>query len=105
MKPTKRDWKIFRDMLPELRERYLAERNQTFITLLKSDERTPTEQFWDTLEAMKKEAKILQDCLNGYTKSNMDMRILLMLRHGLMKEEDLDGFSEELREWVRKVRQ
>jgi hypothetical protein len=54
---------------------------------------------------MKKEAKILQDCLNGYSKSRMDIHILLMLRHGLMKEEDLDAFSEELREWVNKARQ
>lgn len=92
-------------MLPELRERYLAERNQTFITLLKSDERTPTEQFWDTLEAMKKEAKILQDCLNGYSKSSMDIHILLMLRYGLIKEENLDAFSDELREWIDKSRQ
>jgi len=57
MKPTKRDWKTFREMLADLRERYLAGRNQTFITLLNSDERTPTEQFWDTLDAKKKEAK------------------------------------------------
>ncbi|NBC05146.1 MAG: hypothetical protein GVY20_15795 [Bacteroidetes bacterium] len=47
----------------------------------------------------------MQDCLNGYMKSNMDMPILLMLRHGLMKEEDLDVFSEELREWVQRVRE
>ncbi|MDZ7720644.1 MAG: hypothetical protein U5K72_17640 [Balneolaceae bacterium] len=105
MKPTKRDWKTFCDMLPELRERYLAERNPTFIKLLNSDKRTPTEQFWDTLDAMKEEAKILRDCLDGYTKSNMDMHILMMLRHGLMKEEDLDSFSEELREWVHRVRE
>lgn len=105
MKPTKRDWKTFRDMLPELREHYLAERNKTFISMLNDEDRTPTEQFWDTLDAMKKEAKILQDCLDGYSKSDMDMHILLMLRHGLMNEEDLDGFSEELREWVDKVRE
>jgi hypothetical protein len=54
---------------------------------------------------MKKEAKILQDCLNGYSKSSMDTHILLMLRHGLMKEEDLDAFSDELREWVDRARQ
>jgi hypothetical protein len=35
----------------------------------------------------------------------MDTHILLMLRHGLMKEEDLDAFSEELREWVDRVRE
>jgi hypothetical protein len=105
MKPTKRDWKIFREMSPELRERYLAEQNQTLVTLLSDEKRTPTEQFWDTFDAMEKQGKILRDCLDGYSKSNMDMHILLMLRHGLMKEEDLEPFSDELRSWVNKVRQ
>lgn len=91
-------------MLPELRERYLAEQNPTFITILNDDNRTPTEQFWDTLNTMKKQAKILQDCLDGYSKSSMDIHILLMLRHGLMKEQDLNAFSNELREWANKVR-
>jgi hypothetical protein len=54
---------------------------------------------------MEKQGKILRDCLDGYSKSNMDMHILLMLRHGLMKEEDLEPFSDELRSWVNKVRQ
>jgi hypothetical protein len=34
----------------------------------------------------------------------MMMHVLLMLRYGLMKEEDLDVFSDELRDWVHQVR-
>jgi len=105
MEPTKRDWKTFREMLPDLRERYLAERNKALISILSDEEHTPTEQFWDTFNAMKKEDKILRDCLDGYSKSDMDMHILLMLRHGIMKDEDLEFFSDELRIWVDKVKQ
>ena len=105
MKPTKQDWKTFREMLPDLRERYLAERNKALISILSDEERTPTEQFWDTFEAMEKEGKILRDCLDGFSKSDMDMHILLMLRHGIMKDEDLEPFSDELRSWIDKVRQ
>ena len=104
MKPTKRDWKIFQEMLPDLRDRYLAEQNQTFMTILNSKERTPTEQFWDTYNAMKEQGKILRDCLDGFSKSKMDMHILLMLRYGIIKEEDLEVFGKELREWMEKVR-
>lgn len=104
MKPTKQDWKTFQASLPDFRERYLAERNKTFIAILNDDKRTPTEQFWDAYDAMKKQDKILRDCLDGYSKSDMDLHILLMLRHGLMKEDDLNAFSDELREWVHQIR-
>ncbi|WP_340105777.1 hypothetical protein [Rhodohalobacter sp. 8-1] len=71
---------------------------------MNDEKRTPTEQFWDAYDAMKKQDKILRDCLDGYSKSDMGMHILLLLGHGLMKEQDLDEFSDELREWVIKVR-
>ncbi len=100
MKISKTDWKTFQESLPELRERYLAEQNKTFIAILNDDKRTPTEQFWDTYEAMNKQGKILRDCLDGYSKSKMGMHILLMHRYGMMKNEDLEAYSEELRNWV-----
>jgi len=103
MKPTKQDWKIFQDSLPNFRERYLTERNKTFIAMLNDDKRTATEQYWDTYDAMKKEGKILRDCLDGISKSGMDIHILLMLRHGLMKEDDLNAFSDDFQDWVQHI--
>jgi protein-tyrosine phosphatase len=47
---------------------------------------------------MKKEKKILEDCLDGHSRSGMDISMLLMLRYGMLKEEDMKGFSEELQE-------
>jgi protein-tyrosine phosphatase len=105
METSEQDWKNFRDMIPHLRERYLAERNKTFSEILNNPDRTPTEQFWDTLEAMNKQKKILADCLDGHSRSNMDLSIMLMLSYGIMKEEDLEIFSEELQEWIRQGRQ
>ena len=70
MKPTKQDWKLFQESLPDYRERYLAEHNKAFIAILNDDKRTPTEQFWDAYDAMKNQGKILQDCLDGYSKSS-----------------------------------
>ena len=105
MKPSKREWKTFRETLPDLRERYLAKRNKALISILSNEERTATEQFWDTFDAMEKEGKILRDCLDGYSKSSMNMHILYKLRHGIMKDEDLEPLSNELRSWVDKVKQ
>ncbi len=98
MKPKESDWKQFRNMVVFLRERYLKEKNRDLVKTLTDSERTPTAQFWDTFEEMKKEKKILQDCLDGHSRSKMFLFMHLMLRNGMLKEEDLSGFSDELRE-------
>jgi hypothetical protein len=95
-KPKESDWKQFRSMGEFLRERYLKEKNQGLTKILTDTEKTPTTQFWDTFEEMKKEKKILEDCLDGHSRSQMYMSMLTMLRYGMLKEEDLKGFSQEL---------
>ena len=97
-KPKESDWKQFRSMVEFLRERYLKEKNQQLTQIITDTERTPTNQFWDTFEEMKKEKKILEECLDGHSRSRMYMSMLLMLRYGMLKEEDLNGFSEGLQE-------
>jgi len=92
------DWKQFRDSVDFLRERYLKEKNREFSDMLISQNGTPTEQFWDTLDRMKKEKRILQDCLDGHSRSKMYMSMVLMLKNGMLKEEDLKSYSEELQE-------
>lgn len=104
MEPPEQDWNTFQNMIPRLRERYLEERNKIFSEILNGPDRSPTEQFWDTLEAMNKQKKILEDCLDGHTKSNMDISIMLMLNFGIMKDEDLEVFSDEFQEWIHQGR-
>ena len=99
-KPKESDWKIFRKRVPEWRERYLSEKNKEIISVLTDKNKTPTEQFWDTKEKMKAEARILVDCLDGHSRSRMHFHLILMYRHGLIQDVDLTEFSEELREHI-----
>lgn len=94
----KEDWKRICEMLPMLRERYLAEQNARLAGLLAGPGKTETDRFWDTFEEMKSQSKILRDCLSGYSRSSMWMNMRLMLRIGMLKPEDLAAFSDELRE-------
>ncbi len=41
------DWKTFRSIVPELRERYLTEKNKEIVAIFMDEGRTPTERFWD----------------------------------------------------------
>lgn len=94
------DWKAFRDSLVDWRERYLATTTKDIAALLRENDATPTERFWQAKERMDKEAKILHDCLDGYSRSKMRMHLVLLYRHGLIDDADLERFSEELRDHV-----
>ncbi len=96
--PKESDWKRFRKLVPELRERYLKGKNHEILNLLTAPGKTPTEQFWDAFDKMKKERKILVDCLDGHSRSKMFMAMALMCRYGMLNEDDLAGFSNELQD-------
>jgi len=94
------DWRHFRRSVSEWRERYLQTVNEEINVLTTPGDRTPTEAFWDIKERVDAEAKILQACLDRHSRSNMSIHLIRMLRHGMIHEADLDGFSHELRDQV-----
>jgi len=102
-KPLESDWKTFRKRVPEWRERYLEEQNKRIAAMLVDGMKTPTERFWDTEKEMKTVGRILVDCLDGHSRSKMEMFLYLMVRHGMIGKEDLKEFSGELRERILRV--
>jgi hypothetical protein len=86
--------------VPALRERYLAERNATVRAILDDPKRTATERFWDVLEEMEKEAKILRSCLDDHSRSKMWLHLSLMRQARMLQREDLATFSVELQKQV-----
>ena len=94
------DWKMFRKRVPEWRERYLSMKNMEIIATLSDESRSPTEQFWEAKKKMDLEARVLTDCLDGHSRSDMDFYLVLMHRRGLIKDEDMEGFSATLQEEV-----
>lgn len=94
------DWQLFRERVPEWRERYLENVNDEIARLFTTEGETPTEIFWEAKERMDEEAQILVDCLDGHSRSNMQMHLVLMHRHGLVEDADLKEFSDELRERI-----
>ena len=100
-KPKESDWKAFRAIVPDLRERYLREKNQEITAILTDRERTPTQQFWDAYEKIREERKTLRACLDDLRRSTMELQMMLMYRTGMLTDSDLEGFSPELRERIK----
>lgn len=85
-------------MVPDLRERYVTTCNARLVTLLTHPQKTETERFWETLKEMELEAKILQVCLDGHSRSSMWRYLNLMILNGMLKREDAAVFSAELQQ-------
>ena len=100
--PTKADWKLFQQRLPEYRERYLQQRTQDFVRMLQDPSKTGTERFWDTHHAIEEEAKELRQMLDGYRKKDMEMRLAWLIRAGVAQHSDLSEYSEALQSDVKK---
>lgn len=98
--PDESDWKCFRAMVPELRERYLRDRNAELIAILQGESLTPTEKFWTANERMKEFGGILRTCLDDHRRSKMMDSLMLMYRYQMIKDADLEKFIEEVRERV-----
>jgi hypothetical protein len=96
-----RDWKTLRKMIPVLRERYLKEKNIEIKKLLDDKNKNETERFWDARYKIEEERKILIDCLDGHSRSNMSLHMNLMYKYGMLKDEDLNEFSDELKNQIK----
>jgi hypothetical protein len=90
------DWRKFREMVPKLRERYLADRNARLAAMLVDTTKNETQRFWDAMEVMEREAKVLRQCLDGHSRSSMWRYMLTMIGAGMLTGDDLAVFSEEL---------
>jgi hypothetical protein len=95
------DWRKFSEMVPMLRERYLADLNVRVVRILTHPSKSETERFWEAMEAMEKEAKTLRWCLDGHSRSKMWMFMVSMIHAGMLKKEDLSQFSPELQEQLK----
>ena len=95
------DWKLFRKKLPAWQEAYMDKRNQEYIGLL-SGEGLASDKFWK-LEKKIREDKRSIGVVADMRRSQMYSNLLSLLVNEIIREDDLDGFSEELSETLKDV--
>ncbi|MGL5437046.1 MAG: multidrug transporter [Lachnospiraceae bacterium] len=95
---TERDWKLFRNKVADWQESYMDRLNKEYIELL-SGEANPSEKFW------RLEKRIKQDRKNAgvqvdMRRSTLILNIISLINEGVIGFDDLQEFSDELREIV-----
>ena len=94
-----KDWKLFRQKLPLWQEAYMDKLNQEYIRLLSGDG-LASDKFWE-LEKRIREDKRSVGVVADMRRSQMYSNLLSLLVNEIIREDDLDGFSEKLTETVK----
>lgn len=98
---TEGDWRLFRNKLPEWQEAYMDGLNREYIQLL-SDSRAPSENFWELERRIREDKHRAGVCLEMRQSVMLD-NIIRLLREGVITVEDINDFSDELKDAVRFV--
>lgn len=99
MEISKKDWKLFQEKLPIWQDAFMGKLNQEYIAILSKDG-NPSDLFWEL------ERRIKQDKRRPGVSMEMQKQYLLyslssLIVDGAITLDDLDGFSEELKDGVK----
>lgn len=95
---TKKDWALFREKISDWQEAYMNKLNKEYIELL-SGEGRPSEKFWTLEEQIRNDKKDTGVQLK-MSRSNCIPNIISLLNEEVIMMEDLDEFSDELKETI-----
>ena len=93
------DWRLFRTRLPGWQEAYMERLNREYAAILAGSGKA-SEKFWALEEKINRDKRTV-GVTARMSRSNMDYNLAGLLGGGVITLDDLDGFSEELRESMR----
>lgn len=99
---TESDWKLFRQKTADWQEAYIAKLNRKYIEILNSD-KLASEKFWEIEKRIrndKKGAGVMLEMRRSAFISN----ILELLKENVIGLNDLEEFSDELKQTVNRLR-
>lgn len=96
---TEKDWKLFRSKIAGWQEAYMDRLNKEYIGLLNEDA-NPSDKFWSLEERIKKDKK-KTGVRAEMSRSNLIYNIISLMNEGAICFEDLEEFSDQLKETVK----
>ena len=96
---SKSDWKLFREKIGDWQENYMERLEQEYISLLSDDGKLASDKFWELEKRIKKDKKSSGVILQ-MSKSEAIWNIAYMIKLKVIALEDLEDFSDNLKEAV-----
>ena len=94
-----KDRKLFRKLLPGWQEAYMERLTMEYIELLSSD-RQASDKFWELDKRIKQDKRCTGVLARDVKRSNMFQLIINLIYEEAISEDDLNEFSEDLRDAV-----
>jgi hypothetical protein len=98
---SKSDWKKYREKISGWQESYMERLLKAYVDYLNSD-RSASEKFWELEKRIKQDRKC-PGVLVEMRKSSAVFDIANMITDDVIKMEDLDEFSDELKENIKSI--
>ena len=95
---TKADWKLYRERLPGWQEAHMEKLAREYIELL-SGSGNGSDKWWALEERIRQDKKS-PGVIVTLRKSDAPLQLLSLLINGVISEEDLNDFSEDLRDRI-----
>ena len=95
---SKADWRLFRERIGGWQEAHMEKLNKEYVELLSGDA-PASKKFW-VLEERIRTDKNTPGVRLQLKKSETDWDLVALMREKVITAADLDGFSEELKEYV-----
>lgn len=96
---TEKDWKLFRKKIVDWQESYMDRLVKEYIELL-SENAEPSDRFWRLDKRIKKDKKKTGVQIE-MRRSTLIFDILSLINEGAIRVDDLEEFSDELKETIR----
>ena len=90
-----KDWKLYREKLPEWQEAYMERLIKDYAELLTGGE-AASEKFWALDKRIRADRQRLGVCVDGVTRSKLQNILTGLIIENVISEDDLYDFSEEL---------
>ncbi len=95
---TKKDWTLFRNKIADWQEAYMDRLNKEYREILSKDA-NPSEKFWMLDKRIREDRKKTGVQLE-MNQSNLIYNLISLINDGAISFEDLEEFSDELKENV-----
>ena len=92
-----KDWKLFREKLPEWQEAYMERLIKEYTELLAGDE-AASDKFWALDKRIRADRQSLGVRVNEVSRSKLQNILTGLIIENVIAEDDLQDFSDELQE-------
>ena len=96
---NEKDWRLFRSQLPGWQEAYMEKVIEEYKILLDRGE-PASGKFWALDERIIQDKRNPGVLLRDVRRTNLETHLLQLLRYEVIRPDDLNGFSQELRERI-----